>query len=119
MSEKQSPQTSSSGLSQNAAATLSYVLGFITGLIFLFMEKDNKFVRFHAMQSIVLSVAFLVLSTVLGFIPIIGWLLGALLSPVALIVWIVCMVKAYQGQWFEFPVAGPFSRDQVNKMSQP
>ncbi|CAM3890529.1 DUF4870 domain-containing protein [Alkalicoccus chagannorensis] len=111
-------QTTSSGLTQNVAAVLAYVLGFITGLIFLFLEKDNKFVRYHAMQSIVLSVAFFVLSTVLGFIPLLGWLLAALLTPVALIVWIVCMIKAYQGQWFEFPLAGPFSKEQVEKMSQ-
>ncbi|WP_147803804.1 DUF4870 domain-containing protein [Alkalicoccus halolimnae] len=117
MQEKQPPSASSSGLSQNTAATLSYVLGFITGLIFLFMEKDNKFVRYHAMQSIVLSVALLVLNTILGFIPIIGWILSILITPAALIIWILCMVKAYQGEWYEFPVAGKFSREQIEKMS--
>ncbi|WP_444684902.1 DUF4870 domain-containing protein [Alkalicoccus luteus] len=117
MSEKNSPPVSSSGLTQSTAATLSYVLGFITGLIFLFLEKDNKFIRFHAMQSIVISVAFLILNTVLSFIPIIGWILAPLLAPVGLVIWILCMVKAYKGEWYEFPWAGKFAREQVDKMS--
>lgn len=116
MQEKGTPPVSSSGLDQNTAATLSYVLGFITGLIFLFMEKENKFIRFHAMQSTVISLSLLLLNTVLGFIPIVGWILAALITPVALIIWILCMVKAYQGQWYEFPIAGKFSKDQLEKM---
>ncbi|SDO44894.1 DUF4870 domain-containing protein [Alkalicoccus daliensis] len=116
MQEKGSPPVSSSGLNQNTAATLSYVLGFITGLIFLFLEKDNKFIRYHAMQSIVISLAFLLINTILSFIPIIGWILAPLFAPVALIIWILCMVKAYQGHWYEFPVAGKFAREQVEKM---
>ena len=57
---------SSTGLNKNTSAALSYVLGAITGVIFLVLEKD-PFVRFHAMQSIVFSVGYIVLVTVLGF----------------------------------------------------
>ncbi|PTL39429.1 DUF4870 domain-containing protein [Alkalicoccus saliphilus] len=117
MQDKHSSPTSSSGLSQNTAAALSYVLGFITGLIFLFLEKDNKFIRYHAMQSIVISVSLIILNTVLGFIPFIGWFFNLILAPVGLVIWIICIVKAYQGEWFEFPIAGPFSKEQIEKMS--
>lgn len=117
MQDKHSQPAGSSGLPQNTAAALSYVFGFITGLIFLFLEKENKFIRYHAMQSIVLSVALIVLNTVLGFIPFIGWFFNLLLAPAGLIIWIVCIVKAYQGEWFEFPLAGPFSKAQIEKIS--
>ena len=54
-------EKTSTGLEANLAAALSYLVGFVTGIIFLLVEKDNKFVRFHAMQSILLSAGFTVL----------------------------------------------------------
>lgn len=60
------------GIDENIEGLLCYVLGFITGILFLVLEKDNKFVRFHAMQSIVTFLAFFVVSMVIGFIPILG-----------------------------------------------
>jgi uncharacterized membrane protein len=72
---------SSTGMDENVAGLLTYVLGLFTGIIFLVIEKESKFVRFHAFQSILISAAFIVVNLVLGFIPIIGWILSLLLSP--------------------------------------
>ncbi len=96
----------SSGLDENIAALISYIGGFVTGIIFFFLEKDNKFIRFHALQSTILTVAWLIIKYVLGHIPFIGWLLVFLVNGLTLALWIVCMVKAYQKQTFKIPVIG-------------
>jgi len=96
----------STGLQANVAGLLAYLLGVITGIIFYLIEKDNKFVRFHAMQSIVVFGAIFVLTTVLGFIPVIGWALLPIIGLISLILWIVLMIKAYQGEYFKLPIAG-------------
>lgn len=96
----------STGIQPNVAALLSYVLGIITGIIFYLIEKENKFVRFHAMQSIVVFGFLFVLGVVLSVIPVIGWALLPILWIVDLIVWVVLMIKAYQGEYFKLPIAG-------------
>jgi len=112
------PATTHAGLSQNAAALLSYVLGWITGLIFLLIDK-RPYVRFHAAQSLVTFGGLHIIRIVLGAIFGFGWwyyggwgnlglgalLLGAL-GLLTLVLWIVCMVKAYQGERFKVPIAG-------------
>ncbi len=103
----------STGIQPNVAGLLSYVLGLITGLIFFLIEKENKFVRFHAMQSIIASAALFVAGFVLAFIPVLGWIVGMLLNLAGLVLWIVCMVKAYQGEWFRIPVVGEIAAKQV------
>ena len=96
----------STGLKPNVAALLAYVLGWITGLIIILIEKQNKFVRFHAMQSIVTFGGLTVLLLVLGFIPVIGWAAMPVVYVVELILWVVLMIKAYQGETFKLPIAG-------------
>jgi uncharacterized membrane protein len=96
----------STGMQPNLAALLSYVVGIITGVIFYLIEKENKFVRFHAMQSILTFGGFLVLNVILAFIPVIGWSLMPILGILQLIVWIILMVKAYQGETFKLPIVG-------------
>jgi uncharacterized membrane protein len=103
------------GMQANVAALLSYLAGFITGIIFYVIEKDNKFVRFHAMQSIIAFGALFVLNMVLAFIPFIGWVLMPIVSIVSLILWILLMVKAYQGESFKLPIAGDMAEKQVSK----
>jgi uncharacterized membrane protein len=103
----------STGLQQNVAGLLCYVVGWITGIIFLLLEKDNQFVRFHAVQSIIVFGAFTVADIVLRFIPIIGWVLGWILGVLAFILWIVLMVKAYQGQQYKVPIAGNIAEQQL------
>ena len=113
--------TTSTGLAANVAGALCYVLGFITGIVFLVIEKDNRFVRFHAAQSICvsvviigLSIALSIVGSVLAFVPVLGWLVALLLSLVvgfgSFILWIVLMFKAFSGQEWEVPIAGQWAR---------
>jgi len=105
MAEKDLGKTSL-GMQANLAALLSYVAGIITGVVFFLLEKENKFVRFHAMQSILTFGFFLVLNVALGFIPIAGWSLMPLVGVVQIVVWVLLMVKSYQGEQFKLPVLG-------------
>lgn len=110
-------QPTSSGMEQNLAGMLSYLVGFVTGIIFLLIEKENKFVRYHAIQSIGLSVALILIYTVLSFIPFIGWLIGLLLSPVTMVLAIYVMWQAYQNKYVKLPIISQIAREQINKES--
>ncbi|MGA2916524.1 MAG: DUF4870 domain-containing protein [Sedimentisphaerales bacterium] len=114
----------STGMQANIAGLLCYVLLWITGLVFFLIEKENKFVRFHAAQSIVvfggltvLQIAIGIFSGVLAVIHL-GFLF-ALLYPliglVGLILWIILMIKAYQGELFRLPIAADFADKMINK----
>lgn len=106
------------GLSQNTASALCYLLGFVTGIIFLLLApyNQNRTVRFHAWQSIFLNVAFIILSIVL---PAIGHLAGiALLSLVDLagfVLWIYMLYSVYNGKQVRLPVIGDLADKQANK----
>jgi uncharacterized membrane protein len=116
---------SSTGLDENLAALLSYVLGWVTGLIFFLIEKDSRLVRFHAMQSLLLSVAGAILGIALWMVwlvsflilsqisSILSFLVGAVVGLVAVVIGIgflvgviICLIKAYQSQYFKLPVIG-------------
>jgi len=97
---------SSTGLEENIAGLLCYVAGWVTGLIFFLIEKDSKFVKFHAMQSIVTFVALFIIYIVLSFIPFIGGMIAVVVGLLMLVVWIVLMIKAYQGVKYKLPVVG-------------
>ena len=124
----QTPTKSSTGLDENIAALLSYLLGWIGGLIFFLIEKDSRLVRFHAMQSILLSAVALVVGFGLWILSLILAIIGsALADALGALVWILatlvfcvfglalfvgailCMVKAFQGQYFKLPVIGNFA----------
>ena len=96
----------STGLEENIAGLLCYVLGWISGLVFFLIEKENKFVRFHALQSIIVFGALSLASFILGWIPIIGGFIKWIILVLALILWIVLMVKAYKGEKYKLPWAG-------------
>jgi uncharacterized membrane protein len=107
-------------LDPNTAAGLSYILGWITGLIFFLVEKQNRFVRFNAMQSIVLYgavtilyIVLTILSTALSFvIPLLGCLFSILflvLGVGALVLWIICLINAFQGKIFKIPFIGDYA----------
>lgn len=109
-------QKTSTGLERNVAGLLCYLVGWVTGLIFLLIEKEDRFVRFHAMQSIVVFGALTVVGLVLipiFAIPIVGWLLTAAYWLLWVVVWIVLMVKAYQNQMYKLPVAGDFAERHI------
>lgn len=103
---------------ENLMAAASYLLGFVTGIIFLLIEKQSRFVRFHAMQSTILFGGVFVVNIALGFIPILGWLVGLLLSLVAFILWILLMWKAFQGETYKVPYVGEMAEKQLAKMAK-
>ena len=94
------------GLQENVEAALSYVLGWVTGIIFYLVETRSTYVRYHAFQSLVTFLSIQIVTYLLRFIPIFGWMLAWLLGILAFILWIVCILKAYQGSWFKIPIAG-------------
>jgi uncharacterized membrane protein len=119
---------SSTGLDENVASLLAYLFQWLGGLIFFLIEKDSRFVRFHGMQSLILSGVFwigeialwtlsailvLIVSQISGLLGTLLWavlsLLGLVLGIAALIGWVMCMIKAYQGQYFKLPVIGNFA----------
>lgn len=102
-----------SGLDANLAGLLCYVLGFITGIVFLVIEKKNRFVRFHAMQSTIVFIALAIVNFVLGWIPFLGFIVSFILVPITLILWIILMYNAYQGNWFKLPIAGDMAEKQL------
>jgi len=118
-----------SGIPENVAALLSYVLGWITGLIFLLIDK-RSYVRFHAAQSLVVFLGLHILRAVLGLMFGVGWWFGGfagwqvsiigailvnLISFVALVLWIVLMVKAFQGVRFKLPLAGEIAESLAGR----
>lgn len=106
---------SSTGLDPKVAGLLCYLVGFVTGIIFLVIEKENRFVKFHAMQSIIVFGTLTVVNIVLGFIPVIGWIVGFIITPLTFILWIVLMLLALQGKQFKLPFAGDIAEQQMNK----
>ena len=107
----------STGIQANVAGLLCYAVGFVTGIIFFLIEKENKFVRFHAVQSMITFGAFLVLSIALNiflqFLPFAVLALGSLIGFAQLVLWILLMVKAYQGETFKLPVVGDVAEKYI------
>ncbi len=101
------------GLEENIEGVLCYVLGFVTGIIFFLLEKESEFVRFHAMQSIVVFLSIVILQRVFEFIPFLGWMISWLLGLLGFILWILLMIKAYQGERFKVPVAGDIAENFI------
>jgi uncharacterized membrane protein len=125
---------SSTGLEENIAALLAYVFGWVSGLVFFLLEKDSKLVRFHAMQSILFCIVIAVLGIALWIVTFLFVLVAAMLpdimgtlfgllatliwlvfSVALLIGWILCLVRAYQGQFFKLPIIGNMAEKIVNK----
>ena len=112
------------GIPSNTAGALSYFLGALTGILFLVIEKKDPFVRFHAAQSIGvtvvgvgISIVLMILSAVLGVVPILGWILGAFLSLGFMLVafgfWLFRMFQAWQGRSWEVPLVGARARQML------
>ncbi len=107
----------SEGLAENVASALCYVLGLITGILFLILTpySKNPVIRFHAFQSIFLNVACIVGSIVLNlvFVMIHLWALTPLVSLAILGVFVYMVVMAYQGKTIVLPVIGPLAQQQA------
>jgi uncharacterized membrane protein len=125
---------SSTGLDENIASLIAYLAGWVSGLIFFLIEKDSRLVRFHAMQSILLNAVVIVAAIVAGIVVtilvlilgqisgalasiagILSWLIYLVCSLGVLIVWVLCMIKAFGGQMYKLPFIG----DYAEKFSEP
>lgn len=95
----------STGLTENVAGLLCYILGFITGIIFILIEKENKFVRFHAMQAIITSGGLFVIQIAISMVPFM-WRISSLIGLAGLALAIFLMYKAYQGEKYKLPIIG-------------
>jgi uncharacterized membrane protein len=104
--KRTAPADTSTGLSPNVAGLLCYVGIWISGIIFLVLEQRNKFVRFHAAQSIVAFGTITVAGIVLGLIPVVGDAFSTIIGIIGFIVWIIMIVKAANGEWYKLPWAG-------------
>ncbi len=119
-------QPAATGLTSNVAGALAYILGFITGILFLVLEpyKRDRFVRFHAMQSILYSAAGLVFRIgwsilVSALMEVTAWA-GLILVPVGLVIsfglfgfWLYLMYQAYSNREFRIPIIGAIAAKQV------
>jgi uncharacterized membrane protein len=107
-------EKTSTGLDANLAAALSYLVGFVTGIIFLLVEKENRFVRFHAMQSTLVFSGIVAIDLLLKIVPILGALVVIfIIVPGSAILWLLLMFKAYQGEEFKLPFVGQLAADRV------
>ncbi len=107
-------EKTASGLDANIAAAGTYLVGFVTGIIFLLVEKENKFVRFHAMQSTLFFISVVIVDVLLQVIPILGALIVIfLLIPLSALVWLLMMYKAYQGEEYKLPIVGRLAADRI------
>ncbi len=107
-------QKSSTGLDENVAGFFCYLLGFITGIIFLAVEKKSSFVKFHAMQSTITFLSLFIISFILGFIPVIGLLVYPI-WVLSLILWLILMVKALQGERYSLPIVGKMAEEKTGR----
>ncbi len=113
----------SSGLSENTKGMLCYLFGWLGGIVFLLIEKENKFVRFHAIQSVITFLILMILSIAVqptsyydqfsGTYRYSDATLSYFVSLLTLILWVVLMYKAYQGEKFKLPIIGDFAEKRV------
>ena len=114
---------STGGMPDNIAGMIAYIT-IVPAIIFLVMEPYNKsrFVRFHSFQCLFFAVAWTVLwigLNIIAHIPILGWLtilIWPLVGLAGLIIWVILLLKANQGQMFKLPVIGDLAEKQANAM---
>ena len=109
------------GMQENVAVALSYVFGWVSGLIIFLLEKKNRTVRFHAMQSILISVAITIAFFLIGFlgalpgIGILFGLIGWLLDIAVFIGWLLLIINAFQRRYYKLPVVGDYAERFTNQ----
>jgi uncharacterized membrane protein len=108
-------EKSSTGLVANVAGLLCYVLVWVSGLVFVLIEEESKFVRYHAMQSIYVFGTLTVACIVLGWIPIIGQVISSLIGLIWFVLWLFLMIRAYQGKKPKVLWAGDLAEKWVQK----
>jgi uncharacterized membrane protein len=99
----------STGMQPNIAGLLCYLGWWVTAIIFLILEKENKFVRFHAMQSLITFGVLFIISLALSWVFFIGYILWVL----SVVLWVILMYKAYKGEKYKLPVIGDIAEKQI------
>ena len=124
----------SMNLEENMASLLCYALMWLTGIIFYLVEKENKTVKFHAMQSFLTFLPLNIIASVIGWIGAPKWTAGGYwgygtvdpgipalvwvswaIHGITVILWLVLMIKAYQGEKFKLPIVGDIAEKQAQK----
>jgi uncharacterized membrane protein len=120
-------ETSVGGLDENIVGALAYLFAPLLAIVFYFIEEDNEFVRFHAVQSIIifggifaLSIGMTVFGLVLDAVPLLGLLFALvaglfwlLMAPIGFVLWIVLTYKAYKGDTDGLPITGNMAKNYV------
>ena len=106
---------SSLNISENVAALIAYLFGWLSGLIIFLLEKESRFVRFHALQSLIFFGAMSLILGILGRIPVVGWVFALVGGIATFGFWIIGMVKAYKGELYRFPIVGDFAAGQIKE----
>jgi uncharacterized membrane protein len=101
------------GLEENIASAATYVLTWVTGIIFILVEKENKTVRFHAWQSILTFLPLQIIIYIIGWFLWMFYFIVWILDLLMLILWLVLIIKAYQGEKFKLPIVGDIAENQV------
>lgn len=104
----------------NLLAAVAYLGWWVTGLVLLLTQKKNDYVRFHAMQSMIVFGAITLVYIALGIVPVLGWLLALLIGPIlgigSFVLWLLLMYKAYIGEKYKLPYFGALAEKQLEKM---
>jgi uncharacterized membrane protein len=109
-------ETTSLGMKARTAGLLCYLFGWVTGLIFFLLERENRFVRFHAMQSILFFGILSILGAVFSHLPFFFGLIGGAIGLVMFIGWIVMMVKAHRGEYYKLPLFGDLAERLISQI---
>jgi uncharacterized membrane protein len=105
-------ERTSFGLDENTESALAYVLLFITGVFFLLMEDENRTVRFHAMQSVLLFFSLVIVIVVMSVIPFLT-LFVSVVQLIGILLWLLLIIRAYQGRMLRLPIVGTVAASYV------
>jgi len=114
----QTPEAkTASGLDPKVAALLSWLFFPVTSLIFVLVEKDDRYVKFHAYQSLLAGVAVIIAYTISSalYVVLIGFLLTPLVGIASLVIWVMGMMKGYQGEKWKLPVIGDMAEEWAGR----
>ncbi len=113
----QTSEPTALGIGENVVGALTYLLGWVTGIVFLLIEKENKFVRFHALQSVIVSAVFTVASIIADSISIraLGVSLSAVVTIGWIVTWLLLMYQALNGVRYKVPYAGDYAEKQIEQ----
>jgi uncharacterized membrane protein len=103
----------STGFDQNFAAALTYVFGAVTGIVFLLIEKENRFVRFHALQSTIAFLIVMVLDVLVRNAPLAARFMHWVFVVAVLVLWIFLMARAFRGEAYKLPYVGEWAEREL------